>query len=356
MASTPMIDWVLAKRIAGFVSGQTDAPPLNADLAGMAAESERRVVEYTGLVPRAPLPPAEGVGRQEWAEANISGMKRMLDPVLAKVGGSVGSGPLKPAMQLAAGVVLTAEVGVLLGFLSQRVLGQYELVMLEPVAEEDSRPPRLLFVEPNLAGSVKSLGVDKTEFVTWVALHEVTHAVQFGGVPWLQDHLGGLLKTLLAGVELRINASRAVRLPAMDDLRKVVKAVRTGDMVSLVAQPEERATLDRLQATMAVIEGHAEHVMDEVGAGLLPSLPELRAALDRRRRSSSAPARLLGKLLGLEMKMKQYEQGKKFCDAVVREGGLEALNRVWTSPEALPTLAELEKPGDWIARTRVLTA
>ncbi len=96
--------------------------------------------------------------------------------------------------------------------------------------------------------------------------------------------------------------------------------------------------------------------MDEVGAGLLPSLPELRAALDRRRRSSSAPARLLGKLLGLEMKMKQYEQGKKFCDAVVREGGLEALNRVWTSPEALPSLAELDALGEWIARTRVLTA
>lgn len=353
MAATPMIDWTLAQRIAGFVSGQSDAPPLNADLAGMVAESERLVVEYTGLVPRAPLPPAEGIGRREWAEANISGMKRMLDPVLEKVGGAKG-GPLKPAMQLAAGVVLTAEVGVLLGFLSQRVLGQYELVMLEPVAEEGSRPPRLLFVEPNLAGSVRTLEVDKTEFVTWVALHEVTHAVQFGGVPWLQEHLGGLMTTLLAGVEVRINASRAVRLPGMNDLRNVVAAVRTGDLVSLVAQPEERETLDRLQATMAVIEGHAEHVMDEVGIGLLPSLPELRKALDRRRRSASAPARLLGKLLGLEMKMRQYEQGKKFCDEVVRQGGLEALNRVWTSPAALPSLGELQNPGDWIARTRVL--
>jgi coenzyme F420 biosynthesis associated uncharacterized protein len=349
-----MIDWKLAQRIAGLVAGQPDVRPPRADLVALAAESEKHVVDYTGLVPRSALPPAERVSRTEWAAANVSGMRRMLDPVLDKAGSAMrGSGPLKPAMQAAAGVVLTAEVGVILGFLAQRVLGQYELVLLEPVAGEAARPPRLLFVEPNLATAVASLDVDETEFVTWVALHEVTHAVQFGSVPWLQDYLGGLVRELLSGVELRINATRAMRLPGLDDVRKLVDAVRQGDLVSLVARPEERATLDKVQAVMAVIEGHAEHVMDEVGAGLLPSLPQLRSALDRRRRSASAPARILGRLLGLELKLRQYEAGKTFCDAVVREAGLEALNRVWTGPDAVPTLAELERPAEWIARTRV---
>ncbi len=129
--------------------------------------------------------------------------------------------------------------------------------------------------------------------------------------------------------------------------------MRAGDVFSLVASERERATLDRMQATMAVLEGYAEHVMDAVGAPLLPSLPKLRAALDARRRSQSAPARLLQRLLGLEMKLRQYEQGKRFCDAVVREGGIEALNRVWQSPESLPTLTELDHPSSWVRRTAV---
>jgi putative hydrolase len=104
---------------------------------------------------------------------------------------------------------------------------------------------------------------------------------------------------------------------------------------------------------MAVLEGHAEHVMDAVGAPLLPSLPRLRAALDARRRSQSAPARLLQRLLGLEMKLRQYDLGKRFCDAVVRDGGIGALNRVWHAPELLPTLAELDDPSSWRKRTGV---
>ncbi len=346
-----MIDWTLAERLAALVAGAPEQPPLRPDLVALSEESEKLVVAYTGLEPLRPLPAAERVSRAEWAQANVSGMRRLLDPVLEKVG---RVGPAGPAMRLAAGVLLTAEVGVVLGFLAQRVLGQYELVLLEPALEADRRPPRLLFVEPNLAAAVRSFEVDETEFLTWVALHEVTHAVQFGGVPWLQGHLAGLVRELLAGMEVRLDAKRAIRLPARDDLRRLVDAVREGDLVSLVARPEERAALDRLQAVMAVVEGHAEHVMDEVGESLLPSLPKLRAALDRRRRSASAPARLLTRLLGLELKLRQYTLGKQFCDAVVREGGAEALRRVWSSPEALPTLAELENPRGWLERTRVL--
>jgi coenzyme F420 biosynthesis associated uncharacterized protein len=344
-----MIDWPLAQRLAAFVAGRPETQSPRTDLRALAEDSAARVIAYTGLEPARPLPPVEGVGRGEWIAANVSAMRALLDPPLERVGSKLG--PAKPALDLATGVVLTAEVGVLLGFLSQRVLGQYELVLLDTAPVE--RPPRLLFVLPNLGGAVRAFGADEHEFLTWVALHEVTHAVQFAGVPWLQPHLAGMVRELLDGAEVRLNAKRALRLPTTGDLQRILRAVRTGDIVSLVTNPSERATLDRMQATMAVLEGHAEHVMDAVGAPLLPSLPQLRAALDARRRSQSAPARILQRLLGLEMKLRQYELGKRFCDMVVREGGIEALNRVWDSPELLPTLAEIDDPSRWLKRTGV---
>ena len=344
-----MIDWPLAQRLADFVAGRPDARAPRTDLQALAEDSAARVIAYTGLEPARPLPAAEGIGRPEWIRANVAAMRALIDPTLERVGTRLG--PAKPALDLATGVVMTAEVGVLLGFLAQRVLGQYELVLLDTAPEE--RPPRLLFVLPNLGGAARAFGADEREFVTWVALHEVTHAVQFAGVPWLQPHLAAMVRELLDGAELRIDAKRALRLPRTGDLQRLANAVRTGDLFSLVANPRERATLDRMQATMAVIEGHAEHVMDAVGAPLLPSLPKLRAALDARRRSQSAPARLLQRMLGLELKLRQYDMGKRFCDAVVREGGVAALNRVWHSPETLPSLAEIDDPSSWLRRTGV---
>jgi len=344
-----MIDWFLAQRLARYVAGEPEGRPPKADLRALAADSAERVIAYTGLTPAHTLPPAEGIGRAEWIAANVGAMRALLDPPLAKVG--EGLGPARHAMRLGAGAVLTAEVGVVLGFLAQRVLGQYELVLLDTAPED--RPPRLLFVLPNLGNARRAFGADEREFLTWVALHEVTHAVQFAGVPWLQPHMAGMVRELLSHAELRIDTRRALRLPGTDDVKRLADAVRSGDLVSLVASPQERATIDRMQCTMAVLEGHAEHVMDAVGAPLLPSLPRLRAALDARRRSQSAPARLLQRLLGLEMKLKQYEQGKRFCDAIVSEAGVEALNRVWSGPEALPSSAELDAPSTWIERTHV---
>lgn len=344
-----MIDWFLAQRLARHVAGEPDAHPPSIDLQALATDSAERVIAYTGLTPSHPIPPAEGIGRAEWIAANVGAMRTLLDPALTKVGD--GLGPARQAMRLGAGVVLTAEVGVVLGFLAQRVLGQYELVLLDTTP--DDRPPRLLFVLPNLGSAGRAFEADEREFLTWVALHEVTHAVQFAGVPWLQPHMAGMVRELLSHAELRIDARKMLRMPGTGDLRRLLDTVRSGDFVSLVASEQERATLERMQATMAVLEGHAEHVMDAVGAPLLPSLPRLRAALDARRRSASAPARLLQRLLGLEMKLRQYEQGKRFCDAVVREAGVSALNRVWSAPEMLPSSAELDAPLSWLKRTDV---
>jgi coenzyme F420 biosynthesis associated uncharacterized protein len=342
-----VIDWILAEKVAGYIAGAGDAQSPQADLPALAAESERRVTAYTGLAPQRPLPPPEGIGRQEWVATNVKAMRSLLDPVLERAGD--GLGPLKPAAKLAAAVVVTTEVGVVLGYLAQRVLGQYELVLLDDAT--DPSPPRLLFVLPNLGQAVRSFEAQEDEFMTWVALHEVTHAVQFAAVPWLHGHVAGLVRQLLRSAEVRMDTPRKLRLPTGEELRRMAGAVRTGDLVSIFASPGERETLNQVQAVMAVIEGHAEHVMDAVAPDLLPSLPKLRKALDRRRQSQSGLSRLLAKLLGLELKLRQYEQGKAFCDALVAAAGTPALMHLFSEPDALPTLAEITDPQAWLRRT-----
>jgi coenzyme F420 biosynthesis associated uncharacterized protein len=341
-----MIDWVLAERIAGYVAGSGDGRLPTADLDALAADSERRVTAYTGLHPARPLPKPEGIGRREWVTTNLGAMRLLLDPVLKRADHRLG--PLRPAIQIGVGLVLSTEVGVVVGYLAQRVLGQYELVLLDEAVDE--RPPRLLFVLPNLGQAMRAFGAEEREFMTWVALHEVTHAVQFAGVPWLHGHLAGLVKEMLATAEVRLERPRRLRVPTGEELKRMLNGLRHGDLVSIVTTPEERETLNRVQAVMAVIEGHAEHVMDAVAPELLPSLPELREALDRRRRSQSGLARLVARLLGLDLKLRQYEQGKRFCDAVVDQAGAEALQKVFSGPEALPTLQELDDPTRWLAR------
>jgi len=340
-----VIDWKLAATLAGVVAGEAPhrARP---ELPGLVAESRELVSAYTGLTPAGDLPAPELVGREAWVQANLASTRPVLDPVMERVGANAG--PLAPALRAGAGMLVGAELGAVLGYVSRRVLGQYELVLLDAEG-----PARLLFVGPNLDEAARTMEVDDAEFVTWVALHEVTHALQFTGVPWLREHLGGLLRGLLGSLEVSVDPARLLRLPSREDLEGFAEAVRGGDLLSLVAGPEQREALDRIQATMAVLEGHAEHVMDAVGAQRLSSLPRLRAAMVRRRTSQSAPARLLTRLLGLDLKLRQYEQGKRFCDAVVQAGGIAALNRVWAGPQALPTVAELDDPAGWLRRTGV---
>ena len=186
--------------------------------------------------------------------------------------------------------------------------------------------------------------------MTWVALHEVTHAVQFTSVPWLREHLAGLLRQLLDTIDVKIDWEGAAKLPSRADIEELVARVRQDGLVMLMAGPERRALIDQLQAVMAVIEGHAEHVMDAVGRDALSDLDELRSALNRRRADRSGMWRVLEKLLGLEMKLRQYEVGKRFCDVVVEKTDVETLHRVFESPESLPTWAELQDPDAWLAR------
>jgi coenzyme F420 biosynthesis associated uncharacterized protein len=344
-----VIDWRLADTIARTVASAAPAPSgpvsdLAAEVEAFAAESAERVAAYTGLGGVASVPAPETIDRGGWATTNLASMRSVLDPVADRLGS--GAGPLGGVARVASGTLLAVEVGVLSGFLAARVLGQYEFPVLDP-----SVPARLLFVGPNLAHAARSLDADDRALTRWVALHETTHALQFSGVPWLRGHLASRVSELLAGMEVAVDPRRLLRLPATDDIRSLVDAVRRGELIQLVAGPERTALLDELQATMALVEGYAEHVMDAVGESLLPDLEKLRTGLERRRRERSGLLKLVEKLIGLELKLRQYEQGKAFCDAVVAEGGIEALNRAWAGPEQMPTMAELDDPSAWLRRT-----
>lgn len=356
-----MLDRVLTRRIANAVASggrsrrpDGSAPPeLPGDLAAICADARERVVAYTGLTAASSLPPAESVERSAWIAANVESLGAIFDLLGDRLLGDRLLGGLdlvRGPLRAVAGGLVSAEAGALTGYLSQRVLGQYEFVLIDP----DSHP-RLLFVAPNIAAAARRLDADLEQLLTWIAFHEVTHAVQFAGVPWLRPHLAGLLRELLASLELAVDPRELLRGPRTS-VRERVGALREGGLVAVVAGPARRDLLDRIQCVMAVIEGHAEHVMDVVGEPVLPSLAELRVALDRRRHERAPLMALLERLIGLDAKMRQYETGKRFCDAVVEQGGAEALQRVFEAPERLPTSAELEDPPAWLRRVGAAAA
>src|SRR3954471_9071145 len=193
-------------------------------LQGPAAEAERLVSAYTGLVSHN-TPQAEPVERSGWIDANLTSLETVLEPAAKRLAGKGG-----PVGSLAAGA-MAIEAGAVSGFLAGRVLGQYEFPVLEP-----DRPARLLFVAPNLAHAAKTLGAPEDQLLRWVALHEMTHALQFGGVPWLRPHLKEMLGELLGALEF--NPRGLFRLPDLTDLRNLAERVREDGLATIMIGPE----------------------------------------------------------------------------------------------------------------------
>jgi coenzyme F420 biosynthesis associated uncharacterized protein len=342
------IDWNVAQRVGEMLSGGSPyVSAVGADgVQSLAEDFAARVSTYTGLPLSQGIPEIESIDRPRWIEANIATMQPLLDPMTKRLGNS--SGPLGPALRSTTQLLLGAQVGALTGVLSQRVLGQYDISLLDA-----ERPPRLLLLAPNIAQAARNLSLDRDEFTSWVAIHEVTHAVQFGGAPWLRDHLGGMLRELLDGMQVGVRIGGLPSVPSAAEVRTLVERLRSGELLRIGLGEERWALVDRMQATMSLIEGHAEHVMDAVGADVLPSLEKMRTAMNRRRRSRAWQWRIVERLLGLEMKMRQYEVGRAFCDEVVEVGGARALARAWESSYMLPTTEELQQPTRWLERTHV---
>ena len=340
-----LVDWGLAERIALALTGSGPAWPGGAE--EIRSESERAgqlVRRYTGLRVADELPEAELIGREEWARVNISAFQQMaggVEAALANRMNGSGGGVAARITSLATG----AEVGLAVGYLSQRVVGQYDVALIGP-----ARQPRLLFVAPNLSAARERLDVDRELFLRWIALHETTHAVQFAGVPWLRGHLGAIATELFEQAAVEVKPGELISKLTRMNPRELMRSAAAGELATLLWTDDQRALVDRLLAAMTVVEGYAEHVMDAVGLELDPRYAEMRRRLQSDRARRGPLDSIVSKLLGLEMKMAQYARGKAFCDEVARRGGIRAVNAVWRDPESLPSMAELDDPGAWILR------
>lgn len=351
MSPSGFVDWGLAERLALALGGGDGAPgdfdQQTVDSA--CADAVVLALDYSRLRPAAELPPPELIDRAEWARLGLRTLRELSEQFERRVAEGLSlPGPLGGLARSLAGAAAGAEAGIAVGYGARKVLGQYDVPLVP-----SERQPRLVFVGPNLAAAHLELGEDPDLFMRWIALHESTHSIQFASVPWLRPHLADVLEQLVAGASARLDLGSLRELARRlfrSDPRAAVRRVLRGDLARLLAGPEQRRTLDRLQATMSVIEGHAEHVMDAAAGQLDPGYARLRGRLEAKRASRGGLGEVILRMLGLELKLRQYQLGKAFCDTVVEEAGIEGLNRVWRAPEALPTLAELEQPSDWLGR------
>ncbi|HYH60548.1 MAG TPA: zinc-dependent metalloprotease [Solirubrobacterales bacterium] len=346
--SPGLVDWSIAFRLGKRIAGNGEPHLDEAAVRATCAEALGKALAYTTLEPASPVPEVEVVARDEWITTNIAELSALVVPMEERFAGELDlPGPFGPMARKALGAAAGAEAGAVVGYAAKRVLGQYVVSLgAEP------REPRMLLVGANLEAAAAKLAVDPEAFLLWVSIHEQTHSIQFGAVPWLRDHLAGLVSELMNvasnGINIREVLARAKDLVTPDP-RAGLRRIFAGELTRILASPEQAAIMDRMQASMAVLEGYAEHVMDEASAGE-PELELMRERMDARRAHRAGVADTIARFLGLGQKLRQYELGKQWCDAVAAETGIDGLDRVWESPEALPSLEELEDPNAWINR------
>ena len=344
-----LVDWSLAERLAIALAGS--GPQWGGSAQELRSESDRAahlVRRYTRLRPKGRLPEAELVDRAEWARVNLESFRHLsarveehLDDRISGSNNGRAAGIQRTIVRAATG----AEAGLAIGYLSQRVIGQYDVALIGP-----ARAPRLLFVGPNLSAARARLEVDRDLFLRWIALHETTHAVHFASVPWLREHLGRIAEELFENAAVEVKPTEILGKLARLNPRELVQSVKGGELATLLLPEDQRRLIDRLTAIMTMVEGYAEHVMDAVGDQLDPGYTDLRRALDRDRERRGLLDSIVSKVLGLEMKLAQYRRGKAFADEVVRSHGIRTLNRAWSKPGALPAPEELDSPEEWVER------
>jgi coenzyme F420 biosynthesis associated uncharacterized protein len=342
------VDWATARRVARFVSGHDPlgdsylATSLAADFDELTPLAESLVADYTGL--RAPGRAAGRVlDRHDWIDSNIRSMQTLLDPLMQKFGARLASSPFAPvSRRFAAG-----ELGALLGYMSQRVLGQYDLLV--PDHASGATTDAVYYLGTNILGLEKRYAFRPRDFRLWIAIHEVTHRAQFTGVPWMRDYFLGLVHQAFNLVDPDPRTIMRAFTEAVDEIRAGRNPLDEGGIVGLFASPEQKGVLAQVQALMSLLEGHGNVVMDDLGKAHVAGQERMSRVLQQRRNKGGLTS-LLHKMLGLEQKMRQYEVGERFVRGVIAEAGPRAIDAVWLAPENLPTLTELDAPPLWVAR------
>jgi coenzyme F420 biosynthesis associated uncharacterized protein len=368
VSNAQMIDWELAISTGVRFARQgpnvslADARAVVAELRALTAVVQQPVRDLTGLVSQGAVGPVAVVDRPGWIRANVGGFRVVLEPLADRLAERGAAVPASGVLGSVGSRVTGVQAGLILAYLSSRVLGQYELFLPPgegvPTASGNGSSAnghapgvgRLTLVAPNIVLVERELGVDPHDFRRWVCLHEETHRVQFTSVPWLRGYVQGMMTEFLLASDMDPGAI-ADRLRAAASV--VGSAVRGGDgqsIVEAIQTPAQREMLDKLTAVMTLVEGHGDYVMDAVGPQVVPSVADIREKFSQRRGSTGRVEQVIRRLLGIDLKMKQYAEGSRFVKTVVEEAGMAHFNKVWTAPETLPTRAELASPADWLAR------
>jgi len=349
-----LIDWRAVERMAATrvrnAPGTLDplelrrAEPVYA--AAMAeivpALSRALDAELPGIVERSGV-----VDREAWVYANVTTFAALISKVEGDLLDQIlppGSGLLKATMAIANRMVTTRQTGYLLGFLGQRVLGQYDFAMLSA----ESAPGRLLFVDENIRRTAASLDVPLNPFRTWIALHETTHAFEFEAHPWLRPYLASRLEHQLASL------SSGVSVMSRDALGKLGRALRGASSgehwMEGLMNSDQRREFRETQAVMSLLEGFGDYIMDEIGRDLVPDVERISARFHARREQRAGFERAMMRVTGMDLKMEQYRKGEAFVAAIARARGAEALRTLWLGPETLPLPEEIDSPSLWLAR------
>ena len=349
-----LIDWKAAERQAADrvrnAPGTLDpfeleraAPVYAAAMAEIVPALGRALeAELPGIVERSGV-----VDRETWVHANVSTFAALMGKIEAELMEQVlppGSGLIKATMAIANRMVTTRQFGYLLGFLGQRVLGQYDLALLSA----ESAPGRLLFVDENIRRTAVALDVPLNPFRTWIALHETTHAFEFEAHPWLRPYLAGRLERQLRSLS---NGVSTMSREALGKLGKSLRGDGNGEhwMEGLMT-PDQRREFREIQAVMSLLEGFSDYIMDEVGQELVPEVEVISARFHARRDQRTGFERAMMRLTGMDLKMEQYRKGEEFVAAVAEARGSEALRALWLGPENLPSPEEIDLPSSWLAR------
>ena len=362
MSSSGPVNWELARQvgIASASWGTEDPAPGEADRRGFEEAvrvAELQVAGLTGLQAPSDIPKVEAVRRGQWVQANIEGLRTVLEPAAAKIGAAIAAAqqdsipePSQAGVAQVLGqlspLLLGAQVGTVLGTLAQQVLGQYDIAVPRP---DDSGA--LLFVVPNIARFEKEWSLDPTDFRTWIAIHEVTHRFEFAR-PWALTRFRELIDDFTSTLTLDVGELQQ-RLASLDPSNpESMQEMLAGEdsMFGAVMDDEQRLKLRRVQAFMTAAEGYGDHVMHALGAQMLPSYARIDEAM-RRYRETEQVDPVFERLLGIEVKREQYRLGRAFCDTVVQLTDEATLARMWDSAEALPSMPELEEPRLWLARS-----
>lgn len=313
----------------------------------MVLDSTEVITQYTGMRLRQPLDAVYVFDRQDWIRANLDGFRRLFDRV-EEIQSQLRQSPTLAAVMLGEvnRTVMSLQMGVLVGYLARRVLGQYDLSLL---GKEAVTTGNLYFVEPNIARIEKELSLPASDLRMWIALHETTHAYEFEGNPWLREHFNSLLEGYFENLNVQMQRFKGARamLRLAERLREDEK--REGWM-ELFMSTEQRELFRKIQGIMSLLEGYSNHIMNTVGENILPDFQQIKERIEERHKRNRVADKIFARLTGLNLKMEQYRLGEIFVNEVVNRKGIQFMNRVWTGPEALPSMQEIRQPDRWIRR------